>query len=358
MGSHSMSRRTSKSDLWIQHLLAAIIIFATMSGCSPAMRAQKTVPLPQLSPGPVELRPAYAINARLPRMSSEQLRILLAATQTAAKEHLGIELRFAPVTEIPIEDLFGRIPEVNRREASTHVYDFKSGNGNPGNLAKEFGKGLKHQGESLPEMAAYIRPYLGELKEVSYEAMGAALAGMQLAGIERWKAIPALDGGFAIDKAPYNEAQMWAALGYGDVPYELVLTNQIIASIEDIDPAIHAAIRGGYANGITTYSKQSRYGTYSVWSTFAFTSNAPWITRVRDGEEYTPEEAARLAGIGATHELGHQLLHLLHPFGNKACIMNPVPMFTYRAWINSLSPRDCPIGSSPAMQPGAYTFEY
>lgn len=340
------------------HRLAAIILFATLTACSPVMSTQKTVPLPQLPPGPVELRPVYAINARLPRMSSEQLQILLAATQTSAREHLGIELRFAPVAEIPIEALFARIPEVNRREALTHIYDFKSGNGNPGNLAKEFGKGLKKLGEPLPEMAAYIRPYLGELKEANYETMGAALAMAQLAGIERWKAAPALDGGFAIDAAPYNEAQMWAALGYGDVPYELVLTNQVIASIEDSDPAVHAALRGGYANGITTYSKQSRYGTYSVWSTFAFNSNDPWLTRVREGEHYTPEEAARLAGIGATHELGHQLLHLLHPFGNKACIMNPVPMFTYRAWINGLSPRDCPIGSSPAMQPGAYTFEY
>ena len=79
---------------------------------------------------------------------------------------------------------------------------------------------------------------------------------------------------------------------------------------------------------------------------------------MRDGEIYSAEEAARLAGIGATHEIGHQLFHVLHPFGRTACLMNPVPLFAYRAWAAKLAPKDCPIGSGPDMQPGGYTFLY
>ena len=168
----------------------------------------------------------------------------------------------------------------------------------------------------------------------------------------------ALDGGPAIDGSGYNAYPMWVALGYAGLPYELLLTNQLIASIEYVDPEVHAAVRGGYANGITTYGSGARYGTVSVWSTFGFTGNAEDLVRWRDGERYAPDEAARLAGTAAAHEIGHQLFHFLHPFGKPACIMDPVPMFAYRAWAAGLSARDCPIGSDPAMVPGAYTFRY
>ncbi|NJS35838.1 MAG: hypothetical protein HC765_04400 [Brachymonas sp.] len=65
-----------------------------------------------------------------------------------------------------------------------------------------------------------------------------------------------------------------------------------------------------------------------------------------------------MAGIAASHELGHQLLHLLHPFGQKHCLMNPVPMFAYRAWAKQLSAKDCALGSSKEMTPGAHRFHY
>ena len=45
---------------------------------------------------------------------------------------------------------------------------------------------------------------------------------------------------------------------------------------------------------------------------------------MRDGENCNAEEAARLAGISAAHEIGRQLFHFLHPFGQSACLMNPV----------------------------------
>jgi hypothetical protein len=291
-------------------------------------------------------------------MNSEQLQILLTATQKTARDHFGVELRFTQITEVPIETLFNKIPEADRMEAAKHIYDFKSGKGDPEYLAQEFGKGLRQMGEPLAAMVEYARPYLGDLKENSYESLGAAMAKLQLSRVELWKTVPAHDGGFAIDASSYNESQMWIALGYGDVPYDLVLTNQVIASVEDVYPAVHAAIRGGYANGITTYSKQSRYGTYAVWSTFAFNSNESWVRQIREGESYSPEDAARLAGIGAAHELGHQLFHFSHPFANSACIMNPVPMFNYLAWSSKLSPKDCLIGSSPAMLPGASKFGF
>jgi hypothetical protein len=329
-----------------------------LAGCSTMHGEMRLVPVPTLPAGPVEMRVVHVINPRLTRMNAGQIQILLNAVKETCRQHFGVELTFTPVEEMSIEAFFSIIPESRRAEAKEYAYDFKSGKGDPETLGKEFGLGLRESGESLPKMIDYARPYLGEIGEQSYEALGAALARLQLERIRHWQTVPALDGGPAIDNSPYNEYTMWNLLGYGDLPFELVITNQIIASVESIDPSVHIAIRGGYNNGLTTYSRQSRFKTYSVWSTFAFTTDDPWVSGMRNGEDLNAVEAARLAGIGAAHELGHQLFHFLHPYDNIACVMNPVPMFSYRAWAEKLSPRDCPIGSSLPMTPGAFKFYY
>ena len=90
------------------------------------------------------------------------------------------------------------------------------------------------------------------------------------------------------------------------------------------------------------------------WSTYAFTGNDAQLVQLRQGESFTEEEAARLAGLSGAHELGHQLLHLSHPFGQPACLMYPVPMFSYGEWAAKLSASQCRPGSNPAVTPGAY----
>ena len=62
-------------------------------------------------------------------------------------------------------------------------------------------------------------------------------------------------------------------------------------------PAVHAAVRGGYSNGITTYNRRSRFGTMSIWSTYAFTGNDAQLVQLRNGERYTEEEAARRRSV-------------------------------------------------------------
>lgn len=338
--------------------LGLMLLCAAFLSSGNAEAESKELPLPKLPSGSVELRVVHAINPRLSHMSAEQLQVLLSAVKTTAQQYFGVTLRFPPVDEIPLVALVQQLPADRWRERRKSIYDFKEGRGDPRRLATSFAGLLKQSGESLPAMTAYVKQHMRELEENSYEALGAALAELQLKRIERWKRIKALDGGSVIDAAPYNELEMWLALGYGDVPYELVLTNQPIVSVEYGSVGVHTAIRGGYTNGLTTYSKRARFGTYSVWSTFAFTNNDEWIKQLRGGETYRPHEAARLAGIHATHELGHQLFHLLHPYGRSACIMSPVQMLAFRAGAEKFSPKDCPLGSNPAMRPGAYKFRY
>ncbi len=335
-----------------------VLAFAILMVCELSFAKPRVVPLPYLPQAQIEMRVAYLVNGRLPRMNSDQLVVLLDATRDAVKEHFGVDLHFAPVVEIPIETVFKKITSKNRSIALKDTYDFKRGHGNPTRLAKAFADGFKSSGEPFADILQFSRPYIGDLKENNFKELGAALSKLQLERLEHWRKMTALDGGPAIDATPYNEFPMWLALGGVDLPFELVLTNQIIAGVEYVYPAAHAAVRGGYSNGITSYSKSSRFKTVSIWSTFAFTADDAWVTQMRDGEIYSPMDAAQLAGTSAAHEIGHQLFHFLHPFGQSACLMNPVPMFGYRAWAKKLSPKDCMIGSSPAMMPGAYKFQY
>ena len=317
------------------------------------------VPLPKLPDGPIEMRVAHIVNPRLPRLSRARLYVLLASMARTTREHFGVDLRFEqPIVEIPIERAFAAIPPERVRAAREAIYDFKSGRGDRARLEREFGKGIRESGERLAGMLAYARPHTGPLKEQSFESLGRALARLELERIQGWKAVRALDGGPAIDATPYNEFPMWLQLGHTALPFEILITNQVIASVEYTFPAVHAAIRGGYSNGITIYSKASRFGTASIWSTFGFTTADPWVTKMREGEAYEGHEAAVLAGIAAAHEIGHQLFHFSHPFGAQACLMNPVEMFAYRAWASKLSAHDCPIGSRPEIKPGAYKFVY
>lgn len=338
------------------HLRLALAVLALVL-CARAATAA-TVPLPVLPAGPVEMRVAYAVNPRLPRMDAQQLAIALEAMQRAVREHFGIELHFAPIREVTLASLFDTIPRARRIKALKESYDFKSGQGQRAELDRAFARGFREGGEPLEEMLAFARPHTGAIEPATFEVFGARIAALQLERIERWRTRLALDGGPAIDSQPFNEFPMWLALGYGDVPFELVLTNQLIAGVENVLPAVHTAVRGGYSNGLTTYNRLSRYGTVSVWSTYAFTGNDVQLVEWRGGETYTPEEAAQLAGLSGAHEIGHQLLHVLHPFGQPACLMSPVPMFSYREWASKLSAAQCPVGSNPAMRPGMYKFNY
>ena len=317
------------------------------------------VPVPKLSDGPIEMRVAHIVNPRLPRLSRARIYVLLASTARTAREHFGVDLRFEqPLVEIPIAEAFAAIPPENARAARESIYDFKTGKGDRKRLEREFGKNFRESGDQLAGMIEYARPHTGPLRAASFEALGEALARLQLERVQGWKNVRALDGGPAIDASPYNEILLWMQLGRADLPFEILITNQVIASVEYILPEVHTAIRGGYSNGVTTYSKSSRFQAAAIWSTFGFTTNDPWVTKMRDGETYEGHEAAVLSGISAAHEIGHQLFHFSHPYGAQACLMNPVEMFAYRAWAAKLSAQDCPIGSRPELKPGATKILY
>lgn len=335
------------------------VLLSSLFACTEQDAAARVLPLPNVPKAGLDMRVAYLVNDRLPKMSLDQLGALLVSIQITVQEHFGVGIRFSGITEIPIARAFEGIPTTYRDRALADIYDFKSGTADLARLKSSFVKEFADQSEPLADRIAFAQPYAPHLRsDATVAEFGGAMADLQLQRLAQWRGIKALDGGAVIDNKPYNEFAMWLALGYSELPFELVLTNQIIASAEYDSVSVHSAIRGGYTNGITTYNKASRYGTMSIWSTFAFSGNDDFIVKLRNGERYELREAAQLAGVAATHEIGHQLFHLAHPFARPACVMSPVPMFAYRAWRDKLSGLNCQLGSDPSMTPGAYKFQY
>jgi len=335
-------------------VLAACFLIA----CSDDRDARVAIPLPRLPAGPLELRVLYLVNERLPQPTHEALQALLDSGREATRAHFGREVRFTSIDVRPIEFYFSKFPEPAKAAAAEWIYDFKKGTGNMRRLREGFGKDLRKTGDDLDAMIGYARPYLLEaVREKSFDALAEALISTQLARLGQLATASAPDGRPLIDERPYNEYVYWDFMSYAPLPYEIILTNQLIASVEYSGNSVHSALRGGVTNGITVGNPLSRFGATAIVSTYPMFGTDPVTMALRAHETYSPPGSARYAGVVLAHELGHTLWHLGHPYGNSACVMNPTPLLHFRRWVEGLAPTRCPIGGEEAMKPG-YTKMY
>jgi len=306
----------------------------------------------------IKIRVVNANNGRFTRLTPDQLRIMLATAQTTVKNNFGVNVEFSEVTETGIEQMFALIPPKVRDLRKSFIYDFKSGTGDKHRLAKSINTTLMERGTKLEDGLAYVKPFLPDAHAKDLMSFSELLSNVMLERLEGWRNVKAADGDPVLDASPYNEITYWDILGYGNLQYDLVLTNQLFASAEYTGVDIHTAIRGGITVGLTTYSRNSRFGTYIVWSTFPFLDNSEITKQLRGGETYSDVEAAELSGTYLAHEIGHMLFQFGHPFGQKSCVMNPVSMLRFREWMQQLDNTACPIGSRAEMTPGAIPEYY
>ena len=329
-------------------------VFALLTGCQQfGGEWRKTSTSPVQQGATIQIRVVNASNERLARMSPEQIRIMLASAQATVKKNFGVNVEFSEVAETGIADIFALIPPKVIELRKSSIYDFKAGTGDKRRLTEGINATLAERGTKLEDGLAYVKPYVADAHAKDLMSFSELLSNVMLKRLEDWRRIKATDGAPVLDATPYNEIIYWDTLGYGHLPYELVITNQLFASAEYTGVDIHTAIRGGVTVGLTTYSHESKFGTYIVWSTFPFLDNSAHTKLLRGGEIYSDEEAAELAGAYLAHEIGHMLFQFGHPFGQKACVMNPASMLRFREWQHQLDSAACPIGSRAEMTPGA-----
>lgn len=318
----------------------------------------KNLPLPELH-GAVHLRIAYADNPRFPPLSGLQLESVLGHAAVAVQQHFGIKLSYTPVERVLLADLFAAIPSKARARADKARLDASTYEPTRERLARATLKDLLADGD-LYAQRAFALPYLLEPPEDnSPMAFARALVTTQHNLLTAWADSPARDGRALLGNDRFNEYTWWLALGETEMPYDLILTNQLIASAEWDGNSVHSALRGGVSNGITTQSHRSQFQLYSVVSSFPFLDGSEQTRRLR-GEEGRPdtpaEESNRQMGLMVAHELGHQLLHLGHPYKNPHCVMTPPVRLAFRKWANGLSAEKCPLGESVANTRGAVKF--
>ena len=332
---------------------------ALLLGCQGNGSGWLKAPVSPVIPGTtVQIRVVHATNVRLARMSQEQLHIMLASAQRTVKQNFGVDVVFTDVAETGIDQLFSLIPPQVREARKSSIYDFKSGTGDRHRLAEGINTTLTQRGTKLEDGLAYVKPYLPDAQAKDLMSFSELLAKVMLERLENWRSVKALDGAPVLDATPYNEWIYWDTLGYGDLQYDLVITNQLIASAEYVSVDIHTAIRGGVSVGTTTYSRHGKFGTYIAWSTFPFLDNSGNTKLLRGGEQYSEVEAAELSGVYLAHEIGHMLFQFGHPFGQNTCVMNPVSMLRFREWFRQIDGAACPIGSRPEMTAGAVPEYY
>ena len=337
----------------IKHI--CIVLVVLLFGCRGEVSDDwRKSTVPPVKPGStVQIRYVQAINGRLPRMSREQMNLVFASAQLTVWKNFGVYVEFTEAPEIGMDRLFALIPPPIKEARLQSIYDFKSGTGDRQKLAEGILVTLTERRTKLEDALAFAGPYLpADAHPKDLTSLADLLAKVMLERLDQWRLVKAADGAQVLDAAPYNEWVYWDTLGYGNLPYDLVITNQFVASAEYYGVDIHSAIRGGVTVGTTAYNRTGKYGSYIFWSTFPFTDNSEISKRLRGGEEYSGADAAELSGAYLAHEIGHLLMQLGHPFGQKACVMNPVSMLRFREWFNQINGANCPLGSRAEMTEG------
>ncbi|MDH3975595.1 MAG: hypothetical protein OEV42_15055 [Deltaproteobacteria bacterium] len=320
----------------------------------------KSVPLPVFSEGSIKLRVVYAVNPRFSRMTQEQINGLLREARAITKAHFNVDLIFDFKGETGLAELMNsRLSKEMISRANELIYDFKNHEGERYRLLENMEAQLRKKKTPLHQMFDFAGPYLIKApKEETYRDLAVALVNTTLSRLEEWKRVKAVDGKAVIDDTFFNEYILWDMLGYGEVPYDLVLTNQLIASAEYYGQDIHSAIRGGITAGGTTYNKNSLFGSYIFFTTFLYSNEYETLLKFRDNRRYDPATAARLAGAYLSHEIGHLLFHFGHPYGKKECVMNPVELLKFHEWYGNIDAGGCKAGSNKNMKAGAISITY
>lgn len=313
----------------------AVLAAALLVSC--AHRAAP--PLPRET---VTLTVAHVVNPALPSMSAAQLRAALATARLGARENFGVEVSFTEPVEQSLKDLFDRVTPGEAREWNGLSYDFKEGTGDRKRLARGYAAAFRSDENSLGDLIAYAQPYLlAPISERNYDGFADAVTATLIARLEELRSQKLPGGRALIDASPANEVIYWVFIGKLSFPYDVVITNQLIASAEYVGSSVHTAVRGGITAGITTDNPSAPRGMTAIVSTYPLIGEDGLMRSLRGGETYSDAESARIAGYLLVHELGHQLFDFGHPYGRSACVMNPPEMLRFREWAGRLSPKDC-----------------
>lgn len=319
-------------------------------------KSQKKVPLPAV--GSVQpLRVLVVNNPRFAKVDEELAKAILLAATAETRRHFNLDLSFSAVDFASTSEILGKMPGGHRTWALAQSLDLTR-NPDMEVLRKSLSGELYRDGGTAKDIRSFSEKFLAEQPgDDSDAALANAIASTQKKYLDRLRTQNTVDGKPPLIDDGFGEYLLWIALGYTRLPYEIVITNQLIASAEKVGNSVHSALRGGISNGLTNSSRLSKTGSFSVVSTYPFVNEDETIKALRNGKTYSVSEWSTYAGALLAHEIGHQLLHLGHPFENPSCLMRPPARLHFDQWYAALNPANCRLNSSAAMTPGR-TVDY
>jgi hypothetical protein len=323
--------------------------------------ALRQVPMPELDKQPVRLRVAYAENARMAPLPVRMLEKILKRAEQLVLQNFNVKIKLEHSVTLPIQSLFSTLDEnviASRKDEIVDIDDVNNAIREDMQLAVY--NTLQNYTDEKENVIAYAQPYLSrpDIKQDNFISLSYALVDTLLERLEYWEKQKAPDGKPIIGDDPYHQWVWWDSLGYSALPYDIVITNQLVASAENYGMDVHSCLRGGITAGTTTYNKHSDIGTYVYIMLYPMLNDSDLLTRLRQDSHYSDQQVVNYSAALLTHELGHMLLHLGHPFARKYCIMSPTTMLDYRDWYDNLDPARCRVNSSKEMQPGAAKIMY
>ena len=341
-------------------LLCLLILLIVFSGEKKSLPPWPTVELPDISRQPLKVKVAHAINSRFPSLTQQQLNAVLVRSQQLVKQHFNLDVAFEFSEAISIDELFQYLPAHVKKARRKSIIDLQNlSDADVNNMWFSIYSSLKPFEHDPQSVIDYAKPYLSNPKPVhDLSELTDSLVETLIVRGRYWHDYLAQDGQPVVDNSEFNQWVWWDSLGYGKLPFELVLTNQLVVSAEAYGMATHSSLRGGITAGTTSYSRNSPYSAYVYVSTFQITDNSAMMLELRGGETYSDSQLVEYTAALVTHELGHLFFHYAHPFNRSACVMNPTPLLKYSQWVEGFDVEACKALGLPAMRPGASELDY
>ena len=342
--------------------ILAPILFAIGIACQPQLLFAEPsfVALPKIENKLVAPRLIYLENPRFPKVEINDLWAVFQSAADLVQANFGVTVKRPDRIQIlQINEVFADLIKNKPASLDTIIGDFRNDNADWESIKNSLLEQIKKEKDPLAKQIEFARPYLVRpLAEDDLENFADAVIETFKTRLTHWTVAKLADGHPVIGQVPgrpdlpYNEYGYWALMAKLGIDAEIILTNQLVASVEYMPIPVHTSIRGGITGGSTEYNPSSRLGA-SVWvSLFPYLSNDNRIKELRNGETYSREKALSYAGVMLAHEMGHQLFQLGHPWSNEACLMRPAEALDFASWVKKLNAEKCQIGSSPAMKPG------
>ncbi|MDP3651212.1 MAG: hypothetical protein Q8R67_05950 [Rhodoferax sp.] len=311
----------------------------------------KTVAIPVGNNLP-PLRVLVVNSERFPPLGKGAVEKIIATTTSLIQSHFGVSISFITPRFTSLEKLATNLLPAHLAWARSQTLDLSKAD-DQATLIQTMRKDLLENGGTVQDLQRYSAPYLFKPPaNDTLDAFADALAYTQVGLMSEWRTQMHSDKKPLLVSDGFAEYSFWLVLGYTSLPYEIVITNQLMASAEKIANSVHSALRGGVTNGLTGSSRGSASGTFSILSVFPLVSDDPITTKLRNGKIYSKADSLTYAAAILAHELGHQLFHLGHPFNNPACLMRPPLRLQFDDWYAQLDPQKCAMGSDDAMTPG------